>query len=125
MLNEWDYKELFSTIDGTYIDKFIKDFRKKFGSDELAEYVFCNGYCYHFACILAHMFRGSIMYNPIDNHFGFGDTETDFVWDITGKIGSIWDPQWKTWSNYQVKEPIESQRIIEQCIYKVYNNEDF
>lgn len=119
MHTQSDYKELFTVHDGSYISDFIEGFRKELG-EEKAKDIFCGGYCYHFATILARMFRGAIAYNPVDNHFGFTDAETDAVWDITGVIGNIWEPQWKLWVDYQIKEPIESQHIIEQCIYKVY-----
>ena len=114
-----DYKFMFSVDNSSYLEDFINEFRNAIG-DEKAKDIFCGGYCYHFACILAGLYHGTIVYNPIDNHFGFTDATTDAIWDITGVIGHIKDPKWKTWDIYKLEEPIESQRIIEQCIYKVY-----
>ena len=119
MHTQSDYKELFSVEDGSYIGNFIEDFRKRLG-DEKAKDIFCGGYCYHFASILAKLYRGFIVYYPIDNHFGFADTATDCIWDITGVIGHLEDSDWKCWELYKLEEPLDSQHIIEQCIYKVY-----
>ena len=50
------------------IEKFINNFKKKHKD---LEYLFTNGLCYQFTCILDKIFVGSIMYNDIDNHFAF------------------------------------------------------
>lgn len=118
MHTQSDYKELFSVKDGSYIGDFIEGFRKELG-EEKAKDIFCGGYCYHFACILAQLFDGEIVYNPVDNHFGFFDIATLCIWDITGTLSYDSTP-WYKWEVYKTVEPIESQRIIEQCIYKVY-----
>lgn len=119
-LTQNDYHYIFSVEDGSYIGDFIEGFKKAICDEKKAKDIFCGGYCYHFAYILAGMYRGVIVYYPIDNHFGFADAATQLIWDITGVIGKVGDPDWKLWELYKLEEPLESQRIIEQCIYKVY-----
>lgn len=103
------------------IDFFICEFRKAFGDEELVKNVFTCGYCYHFANILENLFNGEIMYNPIDNHFAFMDLQHHFLWDINGKINNanLFTNCWYNWENYQIEDPIESKRIMEQCAYKL------
>ena len=80
--------------------------------------VFTNGYCYHFAAILNDLFDGYVVYNPVLNHFAFLDYESRKIYDITGAIGDCDDDGWVAWNSYISFEPIESNRIINQCIYK-------
>ena len=106
----------------SFIDTFRRDFSANAEAQRLLENHFTNGYCYHFACIMENLFEGSIVYNDVDNHFAFmvGDFDGDFtIYDITGKIDKA-DGCWEKWELYQVKEPIASERIIEQCCYKFY-----
>ena len=60
------------------------------------------------------------MYNPVKNHFAFLHNKN--IYDITGKIGdeSELKTSWYFWSVYKILDPAESERIIEQCMYKIY-----
>ena len=64
------------------------------------------------------------MYNPVENHFAFMDDHSKTLWDITGKLGNrlklTRKKNWFLWDDYKKSDPIESKRIIEQCMYKVY-----
>lgn len=102
------------------INNFIEKFRKRFNDEQEIKSVFTNGYCYHFAYLLAGLYEGFISYNPVDNHFGFVESKTNSIWDITGNIGEFDNNSWRNWEEYKSEEPIESSRIIKQCIYKIY-----
>lgn len=106
------------------IDKFIAPFRKP----ELIN-IFTNGYCYYFAQILSTRFNSflwhptDIYYNPIDCHFAclIGNK----LWDINGAISDdIIEYQtnkfghWYKWKYYIDWEPLDSERVIENCIIK-------
>lgn len=106
------------------IDKFIAPFRKP----ELID-IFTNGYCYYFAQILSTRFNSflwhptDIYYNPIDCHFAclIGNK----LWDINGAISDdIIEYQtnkfghWYKWKYYIDWEPLDSKRVIENCIIK-------
>ena len=43
------------------------------------------------------------------------------LYDITGKIDKT--DEWVRWELYRNIDPIETVRIIRQCIYKVYEDE--
>ena len=43
------------------------------------------------------------------------------LYDITGKIEITQD--WARWEFYKRGDPIEAERIIKQCIYKIYEDE--
>lgn len=92
------------------IDKFIENFRNK---NQCLVDIFTNGCCYHFACILNNIFSGFICYNDIDNHFAFMSNEGK-LYDITGQIS---DDKYESWTLYKVKEPLNSSRIVKNCIY--------
>lgn len=91
---------------------FINDF-KKINKDVIEE-LFSNGYCYWFANILANRFDGEIYYLPIMNHF-ITKIANDF-YDIKG-IANYNELKYP-WVFYQKFEPLESQRIIKNCIEK-------
>lgn len=94
------------------VTQFIKDFNKM--SNDLVE-VFTKGYCYYFALILKSRFNGIICYLPVDNHF------ITYIngkyYDITGEV-NIDHQVLYTWDSYQVIEPLDSERIIRDCIVK-------
>lgn len=92
------------------IIKFINLF-SSFGRDIID--CFTCGNCYWFAQILEKRFGGTIVYYPIMNHFAFCKNEC--VYDITGQIE---DKKYYDWEWYKEFEPIESARIIKQCITK-------
>ena len=80
--------------------------------------IFTNGCCYWFAKILEERFEGSIMYNPVDNHFAtLIDTH---LYDILGEIpGDIRiDDNWYFWDEYEKLDPLETGRIYKYCINK-------
>ena len=101
------------------IEKFIEQFNRDIEDSE----IFQRGYCYHFSVILNDLFTGSIVYNPVLNHFAFCCEYG--IYDVTGKIAEKEEVDkenslWYFWALYQVMDPIESERIIEQCQYKIY-----
>lgn len=100
------------------IEKFIETFKKDGNEKSLEEHFTC-GYCYHFAVILAILFGGKcgskhIMYNPVENHFAVKIKNK--LYDITGEI--IPNEHWYNWEQYKHFEPLDSKRVIEQCVYK-------
>lgn len=103
------------------IEQFIKKFREDSKNEEVLESHFTNGYCYHFAVILATLFfnedyKSHIMYNPIDNHFAI--IYNCELYDITGKIELYNCCDWHYWDEYKMQDELETDRIIKQCIYK-------
>lgn len=96
----------------TLIDKFIKRFRSR--NTELVT-IFTEGYCYQFACILKNIFGGTILYNDIDNHFVC--LYNGKLYDITGEIVYPNNTGYIDWEEYQKIEPLNSNRVIDQCIF--------
>lgn len=74
---------------------------------------FTNGCCYWFAVILKERFQGTIMYNPIDNHFA--TLINGFLYDITGQISR---DGWEEWDEYKKLDELETERIYKYCIAK-------
>lgn len=95
------------------IEKFINNFKRKHKD---LEYLFTNGLCYQFTCILDKIFVGSIMYNDIDNHFAF--LHNGKLYDITGAID---DTNFEHWDIYKLREPLNSSRITRSCIFLEYD----
>ena len=93
--------------------KFIEHFQNLGTID-----TFTNGCCYWFAKILEKRFQGTIMYNPIDNHFA--TLISARLYDITGDISDKIriDDSWYEWSEYEKLDPLETNRIYEYCINK-------
>lgn len=129
----FDYKSGLSI--GTYVENFIREISGDTKTD-----AFTNGYCFHFAAILEKMFDGMIMYDPIDNHFAFLLNSDASLYDASGKIGhfthilktpddipcynlvptcSNYSNKWYVWDSFKTLEPIESNRILEECVYKI------
>lgn len=96
------------------IQNFINNFKKKHKD---LEYLFTNGLCYHFTSILEKLFIGNIMYNEIDNHFAF--LYNGKLYDITGEIDNV---NFEYWDVYKSQEPLNSSRIIQNCVFLEYNN---
>lgn len=96
------------------INDFINRFKNKHKD---LEYLFTNGLCYHFASILNNMFIGSIMYNDIDNHFAF--LYNNKLYDITGEIKK---DNFVYWDIYKTKEPLNSGRVTNECIFLIDKN---
>ena len=106
----------------TFIEKFKKDFYNGNEEEEILERFFTCGYCYHFAIILENLFDGYVMYNPVENHFAYMSSKTHKIYDITGCIGKLKNDGtdlWDRWDYYKITEPVESERIEEQCLYKL------
>lgn len=95
------------------IENFIKQFRN-FGPDVVD--CFSNGMCFHFATILFTRFEGSIVYDPIDNHFAF--RADGRIYDITGDITDK-PHKWKDWASYIYEDPLHTDHIRRDCIWKV------
>lgn len=79
---------------------------------------FTEGCCYWFAHILAERFcGGTIMYNPVDNHFAalIGGR----LFDITGELAVEDLADWVLWDVYQLVEPLDAGRVYDNCILKL------
>lgn len=98
------------------IEDYIQQFRQ-FGTDVVD--CFSNGMCYHFSLILCARFRDSAwrVYDPITNHFAV-DIDGR-IYDITGDITD--DPQykWQLWDSYQHVDPLHTEHIRRDCMWKV------
>jgi hypothetical protein len=98
--------------------KFIDDF-KAMHREEIED-LFSNGYCYYFCIILIHRFNlssANLYYVPVYNHF---ITKIGrFYYDIKGTVMSkdVLKLAVK-WSEYKKEEPLDSARIIRDCIKK-------
>lgn len=93
---------------------FIKQFR-----DLGAENCFSNGMCYHFSLILCTRFKYSArrVYDPVVNHFA---VEMDGrVYDITGDITEDNQYKWHYWDLYQYEDPLHTDHIRRDCMWKV------
>jgi len=107
---------------------FIEKFKKYSGDEKVLEDLFSFGYCYHFSIILKDLFNGCIMYNPVENHFATkiyvetswyanNDEKEYRLYDITGRLDL--NDEWVEWTSYEEEEPLGSERIKEQCLYKL------
>lgn len=97
-------------------DEILDFINRRFNNPEVIK-SFTNGNCYYFAVILKERFnRGDIVYNEIDNHFGY--LLHDNVYDITGIICKdfINDKLWQYWNFYTYSESSNSRRVINDCI---------
>lgn len=96
--------------------KFINNF-KKLHTDEIED-CFLYQNCYWFAYILANRFNGEIYYLPISNHFCC--LINHLLYDIRGCISDVIELNFTTsWDDFQIEEPMESKRIIRDCINQI------
>ena len=93
------------------IEQEVMNFIKQFA--EVKDF-FLYGYCYWFAMILKKRFGGTIYYMPIKNHFIVRIYNT--YYDANGRV--IPDEDVYPWGAYKYDNPIESERIIRDCINK-------
>ena len=111
-----------------WVRDFISIMKTASDNEQAIEDLFERGYCYHFAVILSTIFRGTIMYNPVENHFAtkilvetswYANEEEmkEYLYDITGRLD--FTDAWVEWDRFREEEPLESEAIIAQCIYKV------
>lgn len=105
--------------DRSIIEKFCETFRSK--NKNLIQ-IFNQGYCYHFACILHNIFNGKIMYNDIDNHFAC--LYDGKLYDIAGEINYPHNDGYVDWEDYQRSEPLNSSRVLNECVYLNINTKD-
>ena len=106
------------------IIKFIEDF-KEYSSKDI-EHVFFHGYCYWFAVILAHRFKGDIWFNPNMVHFA-ACIKKD-LYDIYGKVKPGINPEtgeyreeyndWIPWDRFQIENHEVAEAVILSCIKK-------
>jgi len=89
---------------------FIKHFK---GSWD----VFLYGMCYWFAFILQERFGGTMMYEPIENHFvqEIGGRLYDASGDVTEKYTSEY---LMPWSDVEQYDHLLYKRIVRDCIRK-------
>ena len=92
--------------------RFIENFQNLGTID-----TFTQGCCYWFAVILKERFQGTIMYNPVDNHFA--SLIDGHLYDITGELTI--DGSWYEWEIYSKIDTLETDRIVRDCIEKVEN----
>ena len=89
---------------------FIKHFQ-----NEGTIKTFTNGCCYWFAHILMHRFDGTLMYNPVENHFA---TKIGaFLFDITGEVKM--DENWVMWYEYAARDWRDAERVYYNCMLKI------
>lgn len=105
--------------DRSIVEKFCETFRSK--NENLIQ-IFNQGYCYHFACILHNIFNGKIMYNDIDNHFAC--LYDGKLYDIAGEINYPHNDGYVDWAEYQRIEPLNSSRVLNECVYLNINTKD-
>lgn len=89
---------------------FISKFTK-FNEKAITE-CFTLGNCFWFALILKERFCGKIYYMPVDNHFV--TKIDDNYYDITGEVKPT--PSIYLWEEYMKSEPLDSRRVIGDCI---------
>lgn len=97
-------------------DEILDFINRRFNNPEVVK-SFTNGNCYYFVIILITRFgKGRIVYNEIDNHFGY--LLNNKIYDITGVIceNFINNNLWQYWFIYCVNEPANSYRIERDCI---------
>jgi hypothetical protein len=100
------------------IQTFINNFKKDSEVFENIEYLFTNGYCYHFAVILKDLFHGEIAHDFVDNHFMLKLDGKYF--DITGEVF----PNERCVELFdEIDDYIYKERLIKQCVYKEETNE--
>ena len=92
------------------ITEFISRFRSLSPSGEIID-VFTCGCCYWFAFILCERFQGTMMYDPVANHFAAGIQGRNY--DITGDITDLY--RMVPWEDYDF-DPSARKRIEEYCI---------
>lgn len=91
---------------------FINRFKQS--NPAAMEEAFTRGNCYWFAKVLNDRFYfhdGEIMYNPVKGHFAWQVGMR--LYDITGEIDGL---GFESWFWFKVREPIETERIIRDCI---------
>lgn len=91
---------------------FISRFTNN-GKLDQVKHCFTNGCCYWFAYILCKRFNvDTIMYDPIDGHFG--TYINGKVYDITGDVTK--GHKWISWEWICNNEPNMLKRITNDCI---------
>lgn len=90
---------------------FIRHFSK-------ASDVFLNGCCYWFAYILQGRFGGTMMYEPVENHFvqEIDGRLYDCSGDVTDEYSSR--PRLMPWSEVERYDELLYWRIVRDCIVK-------
>lgn len=97
-------------------DEVLEFINRRFNNPEVIK-SFTNGDCYYFAHILKIRFGiGRIVYNEVDNHFGY--LSHNKIYDITGIICENFsdDNLWQDWIFYMSNEPSNAKRIINDCV---------
>ena len=98
----------------THINRPVLDFISHFTLGSSREEViecFTSGCCWWFAHILCERFKGEMVYDEIDGHFGA--MIRGRVYDITGDVTDTFRVTY--WSVFQQREPNLSVRILKRC----------
>lgn len=90
--------------------KFINRFTLGATRESVIE-CFTSGCCWWFAHILCERFKGEMVYDEIDGHFGCEINGR--VYDITGDVTETFRKTY--WSVFVEREPNLSVRILRRC----------
>lgn len=91
-----------------FIHRFTKSHDKTLSD---VERCFTDGCCWWFAHILCERFRGEMVYDEVDGHFGCEINGR--VYDITGDVTDTFRKTY--WSVFVEREPNLSVRILRRC----------
>ena len=96
-------------------EKVILDFINNFKN---AQETFLNGCCFWFAFILQERFGGTMMYEPVENHYvqEIGGRLYDVSGDVTERYGS--SKHLMRWADMEQFDSILYRRLIRDCIKK-------
>ena len=104
-------------------EKVILDFINSFKN---AQETFLNGCWFWFAFILQERFGGTMMYEPVENHYvqEIGGRLYDVSGDVTERYGS--SEHLMRWADMEQFDSILYRRLIRDCIKKErYDDDDF
>ena len=98
-------------MDKEIVLEFIRHFKG-------AEETFLCGCCYWFAFILQERFGGTMMYEPVKNHFvqEIGGRFYDASGDVTDTYKN--SEYLMFWSDMEQYDPLLYQRLVRDCIRK-------
>lgn len=93
---------------------FIGKFTLKGKRTEVIECFSC-GCCYWFAYILSKRFtNGYIVYDQVENHYGYHVNQCKKVFDITGDVTEGY--KWEKWDDVVKADSLLATRLFRDCI---------
>lgn len=89
-----------------------------------AQEIFLNGCCFWFAFILQERFGGTMMYEPVENHYlqEIGGRLYDVSGDVTDQYGA--SKHLMRWSDMEQFDSSLYRRLIRDCIKKEKYSDD-